>query len=68
MLNEWSLFGFLLPPLLVPLLLAGVLHFLSRRLWSRIGLYRWFWHPSLVDMAFLALWLWVVMALWPTPV
>ncbi|MCM2972351.1 DUF1656 domain-containing protein [Larsenimonas suaedae] len=65
MLTDWSMLGFLLPPIVVPVIVALVVHYLTRRLWSRLGIYRWFWHPNLVDIAFFALWFWVVMAVWP---
>lgn len=63
MLTEWSLLGFLMPPLAVPVLLSLGLYLLLRRAFVRLGLYHWFWQPVLLDIALYALLLWSVLML-----
>ncbi|MBZ9539533.1 DUF1656 domain-containing protein [Modicisalibacter tunisiensis] len=63
MLAEWSLLGFLVPPLALPVLLALALYLLVKRLLTRLRLYHWFWHPLLLDVALYILLLWAVLSL-----
>ncbi|MCK0770287.1 DUF1656 domain-containing protein [Chromohalobacter canadensis] len=63
MLAEWSLLGFLVPPLALPVLIALGLYLLLRRVFVRLGLYHWFWQPVLLDIGLYALLLWSVLAL-----
>ena len=51
MIGEIDVFGLLLPPLLLWLLLSLPLHALARRAMQRLGVYRWVWHRPLFDLA-----------------
>ncbi|GAB3338309.1 MULTISPECIES: DUF1656 domain-containing protein [Chromohalobacter] len=63
MFAEWTFLGFLIPPLAVPVLVTLGLYLLLRRVFTRLGVYHWFWQPVLVDIALYALLLWSVLAL-----
>lgn len=52
MLVEWAVFGALVPSLLLYFLGAIPLFLTFDQLATRVGLYRLFWHPSLVRLAF----------------
>ncbi|HEU4563184.1 MAG TPA: DUF1656 domain-containing protein [Gemmatimonadaceae bacterium] len=51
MTGEVSFFGVYVPALLVAALGAGVVLIVLRRLLARLGVYRWVWHRTLVDVA-----------------
>ena len=51
MLREITLFGALLPSIVVYFLGSVLLYLLVDRLVSRLGLYRLVWHPPLVRLA-----------------
>ena len=51
MLREIGLFGALVPSLLFYFLAAVALFLVVDRLASRLGLFRWLWHPPLVRLA-----------------
>lgn len=51
MLREVGLFGALVPSLLFYFLAAVALFLLVNRLASRLGVFRWFWHPPLARLA-----------------
>ncbi|RKR07524.1 uncharacterized protein DUF1656 [Kushneria sinocarnis] len=63
MFDEWAFLGFLVPPLTVPVFVALGLYLLTKRVIVRLGLYRWFWHPALLDVALYILLLWAVLKL-----
>jgi Protein of unknown function (DUF1656) len=52
MLVEWAVFGALVPTLLLYFLGAIPLFLMFDQLATRVGLYRLFWHPPLVRLAF----------------
>ena len=62
MFAEWTFLGFLMPLLAVPVLVTLGLYLLLR-VFTRLGVYHWFWQPVLVDIALYALLLWSVLAL-----
>lgn len=53
MIGEINLFGVLLPPPLVWVILALPCSMLLRRLLAKAGLYRFVWHRPLFDFALL---------------
>lgn len=63
MIAEINLGGVLLSSVLVSALIALALSFGLRRLLSRLGAYRFVWHPALFDTAlFVILWAAVIAA------
>jgi Protein of unknown function (DUF1656) len=51
MIHELDLYGVLLPPILAWALAAFAIRAVLRRLFARIGFYRFVAHPALFDMA-----------------
>jgi hypothetical protein len=58
MITDLNLFGVFVDAALVTALMAGAAASLLHRLLTATGVYRWVWHPPVVDLAlFLLLWL-----------
>jgi hypothetical protein len=55
MIEELDIGGVFFTPLLGSLVIALVLWIAARAAFSRLGLYRWIWHPALFDLALLVL-------------
>ena len=61
MIAEYNLGGVLISSLLVSALIAVAVSFLVRRILMLAGLYRFVWHPALLDSAlFVIIWAGVV--------
>jgi hypothetical protein len=57
MIGEIHILGLYAPAPLVSAIAAGLLIFLVRQLFLRVGVYRHVWHPGLFDLAlFVVLW------------
>jgi hypothetical protein len=55
MIGEIDIFGVLLPPLLVWVLMAVMLSAAVRWVLAKVGLYRFVWHRPLFDLALLVI-------------
>lgn len=65
MSHEIDLGGLFVSPVLPAAVLAFLVSFLAGRLLDRFGLYRFFWHPSLVEVSLFLIALGLVTILLP---
>ncbi len=66
MIGEFNVAGVLLPSVLVSALIALAALLFTRRLLSRLGAYRFVWHPALFDIALFVI-LWAAVIAVPLP-
>jgi hypothetical protein len=63
MIGEFDIYGVYFPLFIVVAVIAFVLHLLVRRLFDRLGVYRFVWHRPLFDLALYVIMLGAVTAL-----
>jgi protein AaeX len=61
-IGDLSLFGIFVNGALVSAMVALGFHLLARCVFAFFGLYRFFWHPALVNVALFVIW-WGVVAI-----
>lgn len=66
MTGELDINGVFLSSVLVSALIALAASFLLRRVLSKVGAYRFIWHPALFDTALFVI-LWAAVVLAPSP-
>lgn len=66
MMGEFDIGGVLLSSVFVTALIALAAAFVVRRLLTRVGAYRFVWHPALFDLALFVI-LWAAVAALPFP-
>lgn len=66
MIGEFAIDGVFLSSVLVSALIALAASFVLRRVLSKVGAYRFVWHPALFDTALFVI-LWAVVVTVPSP-
>ena len=66
MIGEFAIDGVFLSSVLVSAVIALVASFVLRRVLSKVGAYRFVWHPALFDTALFVI-LWAVVVTVPSP-
>lgn len=66
MIGEFAIDGVFLSSVLVSAVIALVASFVLRRALSKVGAYRFVWHPALFDTALFVI-LWAVVVTVPSP-
>lgn len=66
MIGEFAIDGVFLSSVLVSAVIALIASFVVRRVLSKIGAYRFVWHPALFDTALFVI-LWAVVVTVPSP-
>ncbi|PIB91195.1 DUF1656 domain-containing protein [Caulobacter sp. FWC2] len=66
MIGEFAIDGVFLSSVLVSAVIALAASFVLRRALSRVGAYRFVWHPALFDTALFVI-LWAVVVTVPSP-
>lgn len=66
MIGEFAIDGVFLSSVLVSAVIALAVSFVLRRVLSKVGAYRFVWHPALFDTALFVI-LWAVVVTVPSP-
>jgi hypothetical protein len=66
MIGELDVAGVFLSPVLISAVLALVVYIVVKMILSRVGAYRFIWHPALFDSALFVI-VWGIVASFPLP-